>query len=57
MPFSVHLAFLLPVRSATIPEMPDDLARHRSLLTTASVASLLPETVPEARMLRAWLET
>src|SRR5262249_52907064 len=37
--------------------MPDDLARRRSLLMTALVAAQLPDTIPEARMLRAWLDT
>jgi hypothetical protein len=40
------------------PEMPDDdIARKRSLLTTALVGALLPRAVPEGRMLRAWLST
>jgi hypothetical protein len=33
-----------------------DLTRDRFLLTTALVAAQLPETVPEARMLRAWAD-
>jgi hypothetical protein len=31
-----------------------DLTRDRPLLTTVLVAAQLPETVPEARMMRAW---
>ena len=37
--------------------MPDDPSRRRSLLTVALVGALLPDTVPEARMLRSWLDT
>jgi hypothetical protein len=37
--------------------VPDDLSRRRSLLTVALVGALLPDPVPEVRMLRAWLDT
>jgi len=37
--------------------MPDELSRRRSLLTVALVSALLPDAVPETRMLRAWLDT
>jgi hypothetical protein len=37
------------------PEMPDDTARRRSLLTTALIGALLPAPVPEGRIVRAWL--
>lgn len=43
--------------SATIPTMPEDLSRRRSLLTAALVGALLPPAVPEGRMLRAWLDS
>jgi hypothetical protein len=33
------------------------LTRDRFLLTTALVAAQFPETVPEARTLRGWLDT
>jgi hypothetical protein len=36
--------------------MPDDVARRRSLLTTALVGALLPADVPEGRLMRAWLD-
>ena len=36
------------------PEMPDDIATRRALLTTALVGALLPGHVPEGRMVRAW---
>jgi hypothetical protein len=39
------------------PVMSDDRARRRSLLLTALVAARLPDDVPEARMLRGWLDT
>jgi hypothetical protein len=45
------------MRSRLHPEMPDDLARHRSLLMTALVAAQLPERVPEAQMVRSWLDS
>jgi hypothetical protein len=37
--------------------MPPDLALNRSLLTAALVAAQLPAGVPEANMLRAWLDS
>jgi hypothetical protein len=37
--------------------MPDGLARRRSLMLTALVTAQMPDNVPEARMLRAWLDT
>ncbi len=37
--------------------MPEELSRRRSLLTVALVTALLPDGVPEARMLCAWLDT